>query len=179
MISLKKHRILPALLAVEAALFFAHPQVATRAWHHTFDFALSILGILPPVLLLIGLLEAWIPATLVGDYLGEKSGAKGMFFAALMGSLAAGPLFTAFPVAASMTQKGGRLANTVIFLGAWATIKVPLLLMESRFLGLKFSLLRLAVTLPFIVLIGVLVEVLSANNKRDSEFLPPAVEIKK
>lgn len=88
-----------------------------------------------------------------------------MLIAAFFGSAAAGPLFTAFPIAASLSEKGGRTANTVIFLGSWATIKIPMLILESRFLGLKFSLLRLAVTFPFIILIGLLMEKLSAVER--------------
>ena len=81
-----------------------------------------------------------------------------MFLATFMGSFAAGPLFAAFPIASSFAVKGGRLANTVIFLGAWATIKVPMLLLESQFLGIRFSLLRLVITLPLIILMGLLME---------------------
>lgn len=119
---------------------------------------LEIFTVLPPVVLLIGLLDAWLPRSAIESYLGRKSGPKGMVVATLLGSGAAGPLFSAFPIAAALLNKGSRVANVVIFLGSWATIKLPMILMESQFLGLKFSLLRTAITLPFIIWIGILME---------------------
>jgi uncharacterized membrane protein YraQ (UPF0718 family) len=132
---------------------------------NAFHFSISVLSIFPPVLLFLKLLEAWLPANTVEAYLGKKSGIKGMFLAILLGSLAAGPLFAAFPIASTFSKKGGRAANTVIFLGSWASIKVPMLLMESHFLGLRFSLLRLAVTVPFVILMGIVMERLFTHKK--------------
>lgn len=161
---IKKYKILLIIVLMESLLFFVHPDLAKKAWTNSFHFLLNILGILPPVLILVDLLEAWLPSKTIANYLGKKSGIKGMFFAVLLGSFAAGPLFAAFPIASTFTKKGSRIANAVIFLGAWATIKVPMLLMESRFLGLRFSLLRLILTIPFIILIGVLIEKLSPRE---------------
>jgi uncharacterized membrane protein YraQ (UPF0718 family) len=125
------------------------------------------MGILPPVLLLLALLEAWLPSGAIESNLGKGAGVKGMLIATLMGSMAAGPLFAAFPIAASLSRKGGSTANTVIFLGSWATIKIPMLMMESRFLGVKFSLLRLVITIPFILLMGALMEKWSPLDHSD------------
>jgi uncharacterized membrane protein YraQ (UPF0718 family) len=125
---------------------------------NSLGFTIEILWILPPILLLFGLFETWMPGDAIDNYLGVKSGAKGMLAALLLGSAAAGPLFTAFPLAVSMHNKGGRTANIVIFLGSWATIKLPMLIMESRFLGLRFSILRLVLTVPLIVLTGLVME---------------------
>lgn len=154
----KKYKVFLFILGIELILFFIHPDLSMQAWSNSLQFSLNVIGILPPVILLLGLLETWLPARTIETYLGKQSGTKGMFLATFLGSVAAGPLFTAFPVAASFANKGGRVANIVIFLGAWATIKVPMLMMESHFLGIKFSLLRLAITLPFIIMIGLLME---------------------
>lgn len=143
---------------VEVGLYLFFPEIALRSWKNSFEFALQILAILPPVVLLIGLLDAWLPKSFIATHLGRKSGAKGMLIAILMGSVAAGPLFSAFPIAVSLLNKGSRIANVVVFLGSWATIKLPMTLMESHFLGIKFSILRTVVTIPFVLLIGVLVE---------------------
>lgn len=162
----KKYKILIIIFVFETFLLFKQPEISRQAWTTSLHFFMEVIGILPPVLLLVGRLESWLPSTAVESYLGGKSGYKGMLIAVLLGSAAAGPLFMAFPIAASLSKKGGRTANTVIFLGSWATIKIPMLIMESRFLGLKFSLLRLAITVPFIILIGILMEKLSALDPR-------------
>jgi len=155
---LKKYKILIAIQLFDTLLFCFNPELAKLAWSKSISFSVNIAIVLPPILLLLGLLDTWLPSQAVETYMGKKSGVKGMFLAIFMGSFAAGPLFAAFPVAASFASKGGRMANTVIFLGAWAAIKVPMLLMESQFLGIRFSLLRLAITLPLIILIGLLME---------------------
>lgn len=160
-----KYILLIAIQLIDTIIFFYQPEIAMRSWSKSFSFSLSILNVLPPIMLLLGLLDTWLPSQAVENYLGKKSGIKGMFLATFMGSFAAGPLFAAFPIASSFSRKGGRVANTVIFLGAWATIKVPMLLMESQFLGIRFSLLRLAITLPLIILIGITMEKLMAKQK--------------
>ncbi len=128
------------------------------------SFFMEIIKYFPPILILMGLLDTWIPKEKIQTYLGDRSGVRGAFLAILLGSAAAGPLFAAFPIAKSLSQKGVRTANTVIFLGAWATIKIPMIIMESSFLGIRFALLRLVITIPFIILIGHLVE---RFNSRD------------
>jgi uncharacterized membrane protein YraQ (UPF0718 family) len=127
-------------------------------FENIFQFSVEILKILPPVLVLMALIEVWISREWMESQLGKKSGIKGVILSLLLGSTAAGPLFAAFPIAFSMKKKGVRTANLVIFLGAWSTIKIPLLLLESNFLGVQFALWRLVITVPLIVLIGYLLE---------------------
>jgi len=123
----------------------------------------EVLLILPPVLILIGLFDAWVPREAVERGLGARSGWKGVALAVLLGTGAAGPLIAAFPIGVSLRRKGARMANLVIFLGAWATIKVPMLMMESAFLGTRFAMLRLALTLPGIIACGFVMESLEAK----------------
>lgn len=125
---------------------------------NSFQFLLEVIKFFPPILILMSLLDVWIPKEKLQQSLGGESGAKGNILAIMLGSAAAGPLFAAFPLAKSLSEKGVRRANVVIFLGAWATIKIPMLLMESSFLGVKFTLIRLFTTLPFIIGIGYFIE---------------------
>ncbi len=85
----------------------------------------------------------------------------------MLGTAAAGPLYAAFPVARSLQRKGARLANLVIFLGAWGTIKLPMLILESGFLGFRFALLRLALTLAGVIGLGfVMDQILSVKSSQ-------------
>ncbi len=164
----KEYRvILTGQLAI-MGLSFSYPEVTKQAWLNSFHFMTDILMILPPVLLLVGLLDAWAPVGAIETHLGRDSGVQGMCLALAMGSVAAGPLFAAFPIVASFASKGGRIANAIIFLGAWATIKIPMLMMESQFIGVKFSLLRLVLTIPSIILIGLLMEAFLEKRRTDS-----------
>lgn len=134
---------------------------------NVFSFSLEILKILPPVLVLMALMDMWISRDMIESHLGKNSGIKGIVLSILLGTTAAGPLFAAFPIAVSMRKKGARISNLVIFLGAWSTIKVPMLVLESNFLGLQFAFWRFVVTVPLIVLIGYLMEKFAPNFSRN------------
>ena len=59
----------------------------------------EMLLVLPPIFILIGLLDVWIPKETMIRLMGEGSGIKGVLLAFLFGTVAVGPLYAAFPVA--------------------------------------------------------------------------------
>ena len=75
-----------------------------------------------------------------------------------MGSAAAGPLYAAFPVAGMLLKKGARLSNVFVFIGAWSTTKIPMLLFEGSSLGWKFTGIRLLCSIAGIAVIAWLLE---------------------
>ncbi len=48
--------------------------------------------------------------------------------------------------------------NVVVFLSAWACIKIPQEMVEIQFMGLKFAGVRLALTIPLVALVGWIME---------------------
>ncbi|MCX6557056.1 MAG: permease, partial [Candidatus Aminicenantes bacterium] len=74
----------------------------------------------------------------------------------LLAMLQAGPLYAAFPVAALLWKKGCSVRNIFVYLGAFSTLKIPMLAFEIGFLGLEFSLLRALFSLPVFIGIGYL-----------------------
>ena len=155
---LSDYRLLLIVLTANLVLLFCQPATAQLSARNSAGFLLEVLSIVPPVMVLMGLLDVWVPRRLVESHLGPYSGMAGAGVAILLGTAAAGPIYAAFPVAVSLRKKGARLANIVIFLGTWATIKIPMILMESSFIGLRFALLRLLFTVPCILLSGYLME---------------------
>jgi uncharacterized membrane protein YraQ (UPF0718 family) len=147
-----------AVVAANLLLALWQPSVALRSAENSGSFLLEVAAIVPPVMILMGLLDVWVPRRLVESRLGPEAGIAGAGVAMLLGTAAAGPLYAAFPLAVSLQRKGARLANIVIFLGTWASIKVPMIMMESSFIGLRFALLRLLFTVPCILLAGHLME---------------------
>jgi len=103
---------------------------------------------------LIGLLDGWVDRDRVTSLLGEGAGVTGAITALVLGSLAAGPVYAAFPAAAVLLGKGSRLANALVFVGAWSTTKIPLLLFEASAMGWKITLARLAVDVPGVLAIA-------------------------
>lgn len=117
----------------------------------------EMMMVLPPIFILLGLLDVWVPKDTMVKYMGEGSGLIGILLAFLLGSAAAGPLYGAFPVAAVFMKKGVKLTNILIFIGAWSTTKLPLLLFELASMGAQFTLTRFMVNIPGILLIAYLV----------------------
>lgn len=145
---------LTAAVAV-AALFPAKRQVLTAT---SINFTAQMLSFIPAVLLLTALLDVWVPKRVVETNVGPGSGLRGILITIAVAASAAGPLYIAFPLAQTLLRKGARLSNVVLFLNTWATIKIPMVLNEIRFVSWKFAVLRLILTIPAIILIGLLVE---------------------
>ena len=120
--------------------------------------ATTMLLVIPPIFILLGLLDVWVPREQMMRFMGPGSGLRGGSLAFLLGSFAAGPLYAAFPVAAILMKKGASFANILIFIGAWSTTKVPMLLFESSALGMRFALSRLAIDIVGIILIAVAIK---------------------
>jgi uncharacterized membrane protein YraQ (UPF0718 family) len=162
--------VVAGILLVHLALWVPFPALAVQSAGQWFTGIGEVLAIVPSVLVLVGLFDAWVPKEVVEHGLGPMSGLRGVLFALLLGTGAAGPIYAAFPIGISLREKGARTANLVIFLGAWATIKIPMLMMESAFLGTRFAMLRLAITLPGIIACGFLIELL--DPKPSTPLLP-------
>ncbi len=156
--------LLAALILL--TLFPEKQKIAITA---SLEFFIEMIWILPAVIVMMGLFMVWVSKETVEKYLGESSGIKGIFLAVIFGSLPTGPLYVAFPIAAAMIKKGARLSNIVIFLSAWACIKIPQEMVELQFLGFKFMLLRLSLTIIFVVLMAFSIEKIIewSGNKKD------------
>jgi uncharacterized membrane protein YraQ (UPF0718 family) len=122
--------------------------------------ARTMLLVIPPIFVLLGLLDVWVPREQMMRFMGPGSGLKGGTLAFLLGSFAAGPLYGAFPVAAVLMKKGASFINVLIFIGAWSTTKVPMLLFECSALGTRFALSRLAIDIVGIILIALAIKAL-------------------
>jgi len=147
-------------------LLLAFPLKQELVIKTSWNFFLEMITILPAVMILMGLFSVWVSKETVVKYLGKKSGLKGMFLSILFGALPTGPLYVAFPMASTMIKKGARISNIVIFLSAWACIKIPQEMVELRFLGFKFMASRLLLTIIFVFLIGWLIEKIMERNRR-------------
>ncbi len=126
-------------------LYLHQPEAGVKALLISLGDGKIILGILPPVLILVGLLDVWMPKATVIRFMGENSGVKGLMFAFILGAVAAGPLFVAFPIAAMLAAKGARLANILFFIGIWTSAKLPMVLFEVTFFGKEFTAIHVLV----------------------------------
>ena len=134
--------------------------LGTTAGHNFWMFFTEMITFLPLMFILVGLAYEWIPKEKVERHIGRESGMRGILWVLLLGMLQAGPLYGAFPVAYILWKKGCGVRNIFIYIGAFSTMKLPMLAFEIGFLGLKFSLLRTLITLPVFIAIGYAMEMM-------------------
>lgn len=163
---IKKHKGTSILLVISLLLSAINVDYGRSISGIVWTNIVTIAGVLPPIFILIGLLDVWVPKEVMIKYMGEKSGAKGLFFAFLLGSMAAGPLYVAFPVAAILLKKGARIGYVIFFLSTWTVGKIPLLLFEISSLGPVFTTLHFF-TMITLFLIGsfVIEKMLTVEDK--------------
>ena len=145
-----------------APLSFGH-EAGVDLWRFSFEMA----AFLPAMFILVGLFDVWVPRRVVERHVGRESGPLAILWMVLLGTLQAGPLYGAFPVAVALWRKGTAPRNVFIYLGAFSALKIPMLTFEVAFLGWRFSLARTAVTLPVFIFLAYLLE----------RLLPPDVTI--
>ncbi|HAN20449.1 MAG: permease [Clostridiales bacterium GWF2_36_10] len=151
---LKRYRVLIITAVAIGILTIVNSQIGFKALSISAYSFKEMMLVIPPVFILLGLLDVWVPKETMIKYMGEGSGIKGVVLSILIGSAAAGPLYGAFPVAAVFMKKGVKFSNILIFIGAWSTTKIPMFLFEITSLGAKFAFTRLLVDIPGIIIIA-------------------------
>lgn len=116
----------------------------------------SMLQIVPPIFLLIGLFDVWVPRETVIKLMGENSGIRGMALAFFLGAFSAGPTIAAFPLAMMMMKKGAKYSNVLFFLMVWSSLKLPIVFYQITTLGLKLSMI-INITMLIVFIIGALI----------------------
>lgn len=161
----KRYRAFLMTAAAMGILAFINHQIGFKALSISAYQIEQMLFVIPPVFILLGLLDVWIPKETMVKYMGEGSGLKGILLSIFIGSAAAGPLYGAFPVSAVFMKKGVKFSNILIFIGAWSTTKIPMFLFEMAALGAKFAFTRLLVDIPGIIMIAYILSKLISKQE--------------
>ncbi|MDZ4133315.1 MAG: permease [Dethiobacteria bacterium] len=163
---IKPYLLLILVVVIDLVIIITNPELGIKIMASTrFNF-LTMLAILPPIFLLIGLLDVWVPREQFMRFMGEKSGVVGISLSILLGAAAAGPLYAAFPLAAIMIQKGVKFSNVLIFLGAWSTMKIPMVLFEITALGSQFALIRWVISVIGIIIMALLISKMISKTEQ-------------
>ena len=121
---LNRYKFFVILLIVNLILLFAAPEIEKKSFKITYDNLLEMLGVIPPIFILLGILDVWL-------------------------------------------KKGTSIFNVLIFIGAWSTMKIPLLIFESTALGCNFSILRLGINIIGIPLIAFIINLFLKEEDRE------------
>ena len=162
-----RYRVFLILFAINLVISFVMPEIGLTAFSNTASNIKEMISVIPPIFILLGLLDVWVDRQTMMRYTGKGSGLKGILISFLLGSAAAGPLYAAFPVATVMLKKGSSIFNVLVFLGAWSTTKIPLLTFETANLGMRYMLIRLCLSVIGILLIAAIGDKTTSQSEKD------------
>ncbi|WP_068963155.1 permease [Desulfosporosinus sp. BG] len=166
---IKRYKYFFVLLIINIVVYGLYPSVGRKSIDITWSNTMEMLSVIPPIFILLGLLDVWVQRETMIKLMGEKSGIIGILIAFFLGSAAAGPLYAAFPVAGVLLHKGSKFSNVLIFIGAWSTTKIPMLLFEASSMGWKFMITRFLINIPGIILIAFITERLL--NEKEKQYI--------
>ncbi len=119
-------------------------------------FARDMLLILPPAFIIIGLFEVWISREKIENSFGSASGSLRYIYAVLLAATTVGGTFVAFPVANSLYHKGADYSSIFTYITAASLVMIPMSIMEATIIGLEFTLLRIGLSIPLVIISSVI-----------------------
>jgi len=161
--------ILFLIVSLASYSFGFNPGVV--AYGNFKNFLIEMITFIPLLFILIGLFDVWVPKEKIEKHIGKGSGIKGIALVVFLAMLQAGPLYGAFPVAYILHKKGASTRNVFVYLGAFSSLKLPMLGIEIGYLGLKFTIFRTLVSLPLFIAIGYIMERLVGKDFKVNEVL--------
>lgn len=126
---------------------------------------IEILPLLIFSLTVAGMVQVLIPQDLLSTWLGEEAGIRGILIGSVAGGLAPGGPFVSLPIAAGLLRSGASVGTMVAFITGWSLWAVTRLPMEVGILGWKFTLVRIASTLIFPPIAGLIAQTFFAGFK--------------
>ena len=123
----------------------------------------SFIRILPTVfiiIVIIGLLMAFVPPDLISRFVGEQAGFSGLLAIAALGAVLYIPALISFPLAASLLQSGASTAAVAAFIATLTMISVVTLPLEIKELGKKMAFLRNGLSFIIAVVIALIMGII-------------------
>lgn len=167
----KKYKYMLVLFVIILLMCIVQPEKGYAAIEITKLNFLEMVYVIPPIFILLGLLDVWVPKETMMKYMGDNSGVKGMVLSFLLGSCAAGPLYVAFPIAVTLLKKKASFFNVFVFIGAWSSTKIPMFLFETSSMGWKFSVLRLTLSVIGVLVIGKVLDITTDVIEKEKIFI--------
>ncbi|MEG0295322.1 MAG: permease [Clostridium sp.] len=164
---LKRYKFFLITLISGIIITFINHTIGFKIFESASDNLIQMLQVLPPIMILLGLVDIWVPKEILMKYMGDNSGITGIIISILIGSIAAGPMYAAFPFTLVLLRKNVKFSNIIIFMNAWCVTKISTLLFEISALGFEFTMARFIINLPGIIIMGLLINWLL--SKKDLE----------
>lgn len=169
---LNRYKLFLIFSIILILLFIFNRNLGINVFNNAKCSFLQMLAVLPPIMLLLGLMDEWVSRKSMMKYMGEDSSILGIILSILLAAFAAGPMYAAFPFTAVLINKGVKFSNIIIFMNSWCVIKISTLLFEISSLGYKFTLYRLIIDFIGVIAMGYLVDYIvnKAPKKKSCKF---------
>ncbi len=103
---------------------------------------IKMLPMLVIIVILIGLTLGFLSTETISNILGNQTGIIGIIFTGLFGAILHIPALLAFPLSASLLEKGASITIIVTFITTLTMVGIVTLPLEIKELGKKFAILR-------------------------------------
>lgn len=140
--------------------FVLNPDIVTKGLKISFrtltDPDIGLIPLVVSATLIAGLVQATIPRQVISDFLGEEAGLKGIALGTIFGSVMPGSPYVIFPLIGGLYKSGAGVGTVIAFVSAWSLISLARIPTELPFLGTKMVAVRIAVSLIFPIVLGIL-----------------------
>lgn len=107
------------------------------------SMALQLLPLLIFAFIVSGMIHVLMPKEVLLDWIGTKSGMRGILIGTVAGGFAIGGPYVSLPIAAGLMRSGASIGTIVAFLTGWSLWAISRLPMEFGILGWKVTLIRI------------------------------------
>jgi len=120
------------------------------------DILLQVMPLLIFSFIIAGIVPLLIPTEMISKWVGTESGFRGILIGSAFGGFTPGGPITSLPIAAGILHAGAGIGTMVAFMTGWSLWAVTRLPLEIGLMGWKFTSIRLACTIFFPVIAGLI-----------------------
>lgn len=147
-----------SMAAILLLLSFLKDQKKTKlALRKSFKAFENILPEFLVVILLVGMMLAFLEPETISSFIGEKSGYLGVLLTAILGAITLIPGFVAFPMAALLLQNGAGYMQIGAFISTLMMVGVITIPVEIRYFGKKLTFYRNGLAFLFSFLVALVI----------------------
>lgn len=122
--------------------YFQDRNKTRQAIQKSIKAFLNVMPSLAAVLGLVGLVLTLLSPDTIGFIIGRESGFFGMLATSIVGAVTLIPGFVAFPLAASLLERGAGIMQIAVFISTLMMVGFVTMPLEMKYFGRKETLLR-------------------------------------
>lgn len=141
-------------------LLLWRPSAAAEGLDNTFEMLWQAAPWIIVSMFTAGLISQIVRPSLIARYLGPQAGLLGIFIAAVIGIFGTGSKWAVYPLAAGLLAANATPGAVFSFMTTWQLVSLPRLPAELPFLGMRFTVSRVIVSILISFIGGILVNIL-------------------